>query len=128
MKQSNETIEVVVAWGSLLIGLIACLIFGWLLMRAVRRGKLGRLLAAFLHGVAIPVLGIAPLAIATGVRWLALLAGMPLFTRDGGNDGLLIGLGFMGIIVAAGAALLFAVVMLFQALTGFGGSNFADEE
>ena len=60
----KEPIEIIVSWGSVLIGLILCLSVGWLLMREVRRGKTGRFSATVMQGVAIPFLGIVPVAIA----------------------------------------------------------------
>ncbi len=125
MKQSFETS---VCWASLLIGLILCLSVGWLLMRAVRRGKLGRFAATAIQGGAIPVLGIVPIAIAHCARSLVTRCGYPIFNGNGGNDGNLVGVGIMGLLVAIGAALLFAAIMLFQALTGSGRFDFDDKE
>jgi hypothetical protein len=128
MKQATGPIETIVCWGSLLIGVIACLSVGWLLMRAIRRGKLGRFLATVIQGVASLVLGVVPLFFAMSARSVAKLAGITMLSRDGGNDGNLTGVGIMGYIVAIGAAVLFAVVMLFQALTGAESSGFDDKE
>jgi hypothetical protein len=128
MKQPTEPIEAIVCWGSLLIGVIACLSVGWLLLRAIRRGKLGRFLATVIQGGASLLLGVVPLFIAVSARSVAKLAGFTILSRDGGNDGNLTGVGIMGYIVAIGAAVLFAAVMLFQALTGSGSSGFDDKE
>lgn len=124
----KESIETIVCWASLLLGVILCLTVGWLLMRAVRRGKIGRFRATVIQGGAILPLGVVPVISALGARWLASLFGLALFSRDGGNDGNLVGVGVMGMIVTFGAAVLFAAVMLFQALTGSGSSDFDDKE
>jgi len=126
-SDEKRVIEAIICWGSLLFGVIVCLSVGWLLMRAIRRGKLGRLLATVIQGVASPFLGVLPLFIAMSVRSVAKLAGFTIFSRDGGNDGLLTGVGIMGLLVAIGAAVLFAAVMLFQALTGAGSSDVDDK-
>jgi ABC-type glycerol-3-phosphate transport system permease component len=124
----QNDIEIIVSWGSLLIGVIACMFVGWLLIRAVHRGRVGRFLATVIYGGAIPVTGAVPLLIALGARWLGTLAGFALFSGNGGNDGNLVGVGIMGMIVALGATVLFAAVMLFQALTGSGSSYVDDKE
>lgn len=71
----------------------------------------------------VPFLGVLPLAIAGGAQWLAYLGGIELFSRDAGNDGLLVGVGFMGMIVAGGAAVMFAAIMILQALIGWGNPD-----
>lgn len=124
--QSNavsQSLEIIICWGSLLIGLVACLVVMWLLMRAVRKGTLGRFLATVIQGGGIIVLGIVPAIIATAATWVARLGGMTLFSREGGNDGMLVGVGVIGLIVALGAAVLFAAIMIVQALTGWGSSE-----
>jgi len=125
MKNTSDTI---VSWGSLLIGVIVSILVGWLLIQEVRRGRSGRFRATVLYGVAIPVLGAVPLLLALGAKWLGTLAGFALFAGNGGNDGNLVGVGIIGMIVALGAAILFAAVMLFQALTGSGSSYFSDKK
>ena len=123
----KERIETIVCCGSLLIGVIACIFVGWLLIREVRRGRLGRFLATVIYGVTFPVTGAVPIIIALGAKLVGNLVGLALFDRDGGNDGNLVGLGIMGMFVAIVATFLFAAVMLFQALTGSGNSSVNDK-
>jgi hypothetical protein len=119
----KESVETIICWGALLVGAAACLVVMWLLLLEVRRGKSGRFRATVVQGLAAPFLGAVPLVIAYGAQWLAKLGGVALFARDGGNDGLLVGVGIMGMIAAFGAAVLFAGVMVVQALTGWGSSE-----
>jgi hypothetical protein len=53
------------------------------------------------------------------------MPGALVYTDDDldSNEGILVGAGLIGTIVAVGAAVLFAAVMLFQALTGSGNSH-----
>lgn len=118
----KNDIEMIVSWGSVLIGVIVCIFVGWLLIREVRRGRRGRFRATVIYGLAISVTGAVPLIIALGARWLGTLAGFALFSGNGGNDGNLVGVAIMGMMVAVGATGLFAAIMLFQALTGSGSS------
>jgi hypothetical protein len=111
-----------VSWGALLIGAIVCAFVGWVLVREVHAGRRSRFGAAVVYGVAVPVTGAVPLLIAVGARWLGSLAGVSMFSGNGGNDGALIGVGLMGFGVAFGGMVLFAAVMVFQALTGSGHS------
>ncbi|MBI2999381.1 MAG: hypothetical protein HYY46_13190 [Deltaproteobacteria bacterium] len=119
--------EVIVSWGAVLIGLIVCTFVGRLLIREVRAGKRGRFSATVIYGLAVPVMGAVPLIIAAGVRWLGSLAGFAVFSGNGGNDGNLVGVGIMGFVIAFGATVLFAAVMLFQAFTGSGNSSVGDQ-
>jgi hypothetical protein len=116
----KNNIEILVSWGSVLIGVIVCIFVGRLLIREVRRGRQGRFRATVMYGLAIPVTGAVPLIIALGAKWLGTLAGLALFSGNGGNDGNLVGVGLVSMIVAFGATVLFAGVMLFQALTRSG--------
>jgi hypothetical protein len=116
-------IEIITAWGAMAIGMIACLAFWRFLLREVRKGRLGRFRTTVLQAVAAMVLGSVPVTVAAVVTWVTALGGVALFTREAGNDGVLVGLGLIGMFVALGAAALVAVVMIFQALTGFGSSD-----
>jgi ABC-type glycerol-3-phosphate transport system permease component len=118
----KNNIETLVSWGSVLIGVIVCVFIGWSLIREVRRGRRGRFRATVMYGLAIPITGAVPLIIALGAKWLGTLAGFTLFSGNGGNDGNLVGVGITGMTVAFGATVLFAGVMLFQALTRSGSS------
>jgi hypothetical protein len=115
--------EVVLSWAAVLIGVIACTLVGRRLSREVRRGGLSRFGATVVYGLAVPVMGAVPLIVAVGSRWLGSLAGLVIFSTNGGNDGNLVGVGLVGIGIALGATILFAAIMLFQALTGSGNSS-----
>jgi hypothetical protein len=118
----------IVAWGAVLIGVIVCLFVGWLLVQEVRRGVRGRFGATLIYALASPIMGAVPLIIALAARWLGAVGGFALFSANGGNDGNLTGVGFMGFGIAFGATVLFAAVMLVQALIRSGGSYGADKE
>ena len=124
----KSAIEVLVSWGALLIGVIVCIFVGWMLIQEVRRRRRGRFSATVIYGLTIPVTAAVPLVVALGAKWFGAFAGFALFSGNGGNDGNLVGVGVMGMIVAFGATVLFAAVMLFQALTGSGDSSVDDKE
>jgi putative exporter of polyketide antibiotics len=115
--------EVILSWAAVLVGVIACTLAGRRLSREVRRGKLSRFGATVVYGLAVPVMGAVPLIFAVGLRSLGSLAGLVIFSGNGSNDGNLIGVGLMGIALAFGACVLFAVTMLFQTLIGSGNSS-----
>lgn len=124
----RHTIEMFVAWGAVLIGVIVCLFVGWLLVQEVRRGVRGRFGATVIYALASPIMGAVPIVIALGARWLGAIGGFALFSANGSNDGNLTGVGFMGFVIAFGATVLFAAVMLVQALIRSGGSYDADKK
>lgn len=119
----NQIVEPVVFWGALLAGLVVYALVGWQLMRAVRRGKPGRFVAVIAYGAATPFMAMVPVFIAYAARWVATLAGFPVFPKGSADDGVMVGIGIFGIIMAMGAAVLFALVMIFQAVTGSGDSD-----
>jgi hypothetical protein len=103
----TQFIETVVVWGSLLIGLIAYLVVAWLLVRAVRRGKLGRFWATVIHGGAsIISVGVVPPSIALA------------FSGGAVSEGVVLGVSFIGGFIAMGLGFLFAAAMLLWALIG----------
>lgn len=124
----RHAIEMIVAWGAVLIGVITCLAVGWVLVQEVRRGVRGRLGATVIYALVSPIMGAVPLLIALGARWLGSVGGYVLYSANDGNDGGLTGVGFTGFIIALGATVLFAAVMLVQALIGSGRSHDADED
>jgi hypothetical protein len=124
----RHAIEIIVASGAVLIGVIVCLFVGGLLVQEVRRGVRGRFSATVIYALTSPIMGAVPLIIALGARWLGAVGGIALFSTNGGNDGNLTGVGFIGFVIAFGATVLFAAVMLVQALIRSGGSNGADRE
>jgi hypothetical protein len=65
-------------------------------------------------------MGAVPIIIAVSARWLGSLAGVALFFGNEGNSGNLVGVGITGMIVAFATAVLFALLMLVQALAGSG--------
>jgi hypothetical protein len=104
MMQLSETI---VVWGTLLIGLMAYLVVAWLLVRALRRGKLGRFWATVIHGGAsLIALGLVPMMIA-----LVLPGGIV-------SEGVVLVVSLIGGSIAMGLGFLFAATMLLQALIG----------
>ena len=119
--------EVIVSWGAVLIGAIACAFVGRLLIREVRGGKRGRISATVVYGLTGLVTGAVPLIIAAGAKWLGSLAGLPVFSGSGGNDGNLVGVGIMGFVIAFVATGIFAALMTFQAFTGSGNSSLGDQ-
>lgn len=89
------------------------------------RGRFG---ATVIYALASPIMGAVPLVIALGARWLGAVGGLALFSANGSNDGNLTGVGVMGFVIAIGATVLFATVMLVQALIRSGGSYDADKK
>src|SRR5262245_48004263 len=118
----NELIEGAVFWGSLLGGGVACLLAGWFLLGWVRQKKTGRFLAVIIYGCAAPFLGMVPVVVGYMTRWVGNLAGISIFPKTSADDGIMVGIGIMGILVAAGFAGLFILVMIFQAITDSGES------
>lgn len=100
VTRMRHTIEMFVAWGAVLIGVIVCLFVGWLLIQEVRRGVRDRFGATVIYALASPILGAVPIVIALGARWLGAVGGFAIFSADGGNDGNLTGVGFMGFVIA----------------------------
>jgi len=121
--QKGSAMEVMVSWGAVLIGVIACGLVGRLLIRDVRGGKRGRFGATVVYGLTVPVTGALPLIVAEGAKGLGSLAGFALFSGNGGNDGNLVGVGIIGFLIAFGATAIFAAAMLFQAFTGSSDSS-----
>jgi hypothetical protein len=124
----RHAIDIIVASGAVLIGVIVCLFVGRSLVQEVRRGVRGRFSATVIYALTSPIMGAVPLIIALGARWLGAVGGIALFSTNGGNDGNLTGVGFIGFVIAFGATVVFAAVMLVQALIRSGGSNGADRE
>jgi hypothetical protein len=119
--------EVIISWGAVLIGVIACAFVWRMLIREVRGGKRGRFSATVVYGLAVPVTGAVPLIVAASAKWLGSLAGFAVFAGNGGNDGNLVDVGITGFVIAFGETGLFAAVMLFQAFTGSGNSSLRDQ-
>ena len=119
----KEIVEGALFWGALLVGLAVYAVVGWKLMREARRGKLNRFVAVIVYGAAAPFLAIVPVLLACLARWLGNLAGFPIFPRASADDGIMVGIGIFGIVIGFGATVLFALVMIFQALTGSGDAN-----
>jgi len=116
---TEDVFGAVVFWVSLLGGAIACIIVGWLLLRVVSRGTLGRLLATVIYGLLTgAVISWVPMMLASGLEWLGTLAGLSLSPGEGIPMG--ITLAYAGFAVALAATVLFAAVMIFQGLTGSG--------
>jgi hypothetical protein len=76
------------------------------------------------YGFASPFLVVVPLLIAYSARWLGALVRFSIFSKESADDGVMVGIGIVGMVIAFGAAVLFTVVMIFQALTGSGDSDF----
>ena len=119
----KDALEVTVSWGAVVIGALVCTFVGWLLIQEVRRGTRSRFSATVVCGLAVPFTSAVPILVALGAKWLGSLAGLALFSGNGGNSGNLVGVGITGMIVAFSAAALFAALMLFQALTGSGSAS-----
>src|SRR5262245_35632873 len=106
-------LEGIVFLGSLVAGGVACLITGWKFMQQVRGGRRGRIAATMMYGATALLLAMIPTSLAWSAWWIGKLAGFPFFSPDGGE---LVGVGVLGSLIALGSAVLFAVVMAFQAL------------
>jgi len=114
----ESVFEAIVFWVSLVGGVIACIFVGWFLLRVVSRGKPGRFLATVIYGLTCAVTSWVPMMIAPGLEWLGTLVGYSLST--GARITMSITLTYAGLAIALAATVLFAAVMVFQALTGSG--------
>jgi hypothetical protein len=104
-----DLLQATAMWGGLLADAVACFLLGRKLARMTDEGRMNRFVAILLYGVAAVHLTIIPvLAI-----YCARLAG--LFAARG-DDGVIVGAGFMGGLIGVVAAGLFVVVMLWQRL------------
>jgi len=113
--------DAVVFWLSLVGGVVECILVGWLLLLLVGRGKLGRVLGTVVYGLTGAVTGAVPFLICSVLEWLGTLVGYSLSVSD--RITMPLSLVYYGMAIALAATVLFAAVMVLQALSGSGRAS-----
>ena len=112
----TEIIEGIIFFGALLCGFAAYVYIALNLIKRSDAGKLNRFAAVILYAITSPFVSIVPILICYAGRFVGSVIGLNILPKQGVDDGVMVGLGFLGMGIGMAATMLLAAIMLFKAI------------
>lgn len=112
----TEIIEGVIYFGALLCGFAVYILLALKLIKRSDAGKLNRFAAVIMYALVTPFVSIIPVLICYIGRFIGSVIGLNILPKQGVDDGVMVGLGFLGMGIGMVSTMLFSVIMLMKAI------------